>query len=210
MRQQLFFQTIPSTRVKQPWLISIHRGDSFFPWLSTWRGMEWTEQLGGWSLMLAGPCVFILSPDVSYFCTPGCAKRESIPLHSIRAHLFFQCHVNETLSPSMPREKKNELLKNFWTELHSVTDGNILKEKAKLKLHACSKKVFQNWQKDPRQCIYYMTGKEWTFKWIYLETNEPEFLLCFLKIKKILEAYTWEHISSGERNSALLFFPLWK
>ena len=63
--------------------------------------------------MLAGLCLFILSPDVSYFCTPGYAKRESIPLHSIRAHLFFQCHVNETLSPSMPREKKMNSLRIF-------------------------------------------------------------------------------------------------
>lgn len=65
------------------------------------------------TLMLAGLCLFILSPDVSYFCTPGYAKRESIPLHSIRAHLFFQCHVNETLSPSMPRGKKMNSLRIF-------------------------------------------------------------------------------------------------
>lgn len=61
------------------------------------------------------------------------------------------------------------------------------------------------WQKDPRQCICYVTGMEWTFKWIYLETNESELLLCFLKIK------TWRHILgktlSGQRNPALLFLP---
>lgn len=65
----------------------------------------------------------------------------------------------------------------------------ILNEKANLKVHACSKRVFQNSDKKTQDngSIMWLVWNE-LFKWIYLETNESEFFLCFLKIK------TWRHI----------------
>lgn len=65
----------------------------------------------------------------------------------------------------------------------------ILNEKANLKVDACSKRVFQNSDKKTQDngSIMWLVWNE-LFKWIYLETNESEFFLCFLKIK------TWRHI----------------
>lgn len=148
--------------------------------------MEWTEQLVGVVTPDVGRPLFIYPESwYLYFCTPGYAR--NVPLHSIRAHLFSSAM---SMKHSLPRcqGKKNELLKEFWTELHSVTDGNILKEKAKAETTCMFQESLSKLTKRPRQCIYYVTGMEWTFKWIYLETNEPELLLCFLRLKK------WRHI----------------
>ena len=151
--------------------------------------MEWTDSWEGGHSDVGRPLFIYPESWCLLFLHSRLCKKGIHPFAQYKGSFVFPvpCQWN-TLSLDA-KGKKNELLKNFWTELHSVTDGNILKEKAKLKLHACSKKVFQNWQKDPRQCIYYVTGMEWTFKWIYLETNEPELLLCFLKIKE-----KWRHI----------------
>lgn len=91
-----------------------------------------------------GDRFLFIYPETSFllFLPSRLCKEGSIPLHRISAHLFFQCHVNETLSPSMPKDK-TELLKSF-EQCASVIDGDILKGKANLKVHACSKKVFQN------------------------------------------------------------------
>lgn len=51
----------------------------------------------------------------------------------------------------LAKGKKTELLKNFWTELHSVMDKDILKEKANLKVYGYSKKVFQNSDKKTQE-----------------------------------------------------------
>lgn len=105
MRQQLFFQNHPLNQGKNsPDSLALHRGDSSS--LTLYMTRNGVDRAVGRvvTLMLAGLCLFILSPDVSYL-HPGYAKGIH-PLDSIRAHLFFQCHVNETLSPSMPRGKK--------------------------------------------------------------------------------------------------------
>lgn len=137
--------------------------------------------------------------------TPGCAKRASVLLHRINAHLFFQFHVNETLSPSMLRKKWNSL--RISEQSFTVLYMEILGRKGKSKsTWMFQERLSKLWQKDPRQCISCVTGMEWTFRMNLLWNKWIRALAVFSKDKNV-EAHTWEHLSFEERNLALHFFP---
>lgn len=109
---------------------------------------------------------------------------------------------------SLKAEEKTELLKNFWTELHSVIHGDIGKKKANLKVHECSKNVFQNSDKKTQDNAS-RVSLVWNelLEWIYFKTNESELLLCFLKTK-CGGTYLGTRIIWGDK-SCIVFFPLW-
>lgn len=153
------------------------------------QGMEWKELLGEWSGSKGDRPLFTY-PESWFvlFLHFRLCKEGTHPFAQNKCSFVFPVPCQWNTFSLKAKGEKTELLKNF-EQSFTVLWMKILKEKANLKVHACSKKTFQNSEKKNQEnaSIMWLVWNE-LLKWIYLETNESELLLCFLNIK------TWRHI----------------
>lgn len=106
--------------------------------------------------------------------------------------------------------EKTELLNNCWTELHSVIGGDILKEKADLKVYVCSKKVFQKSDKRTQDnaSVMWLVWNELLNESTWKQMNQSSCCDSFVFSKdKNMEAYTWENIIWAEKSCIAFSSP---
>lgn len=170
--------------------------------------MQWKELLGEWSGPKGDRPLFTYPESWFVLFLHFRLCKEGIhPFAQNKCSFVFPVPCQWNTFSLKAKGEKTELLKNF-EQSFTVLWMKILKGKANLKVHACSKKVFQNSdKKEPRKCLYYVTGMEWTFKMNLLGNKWIRALAVFSKYKN-LEAHTWEHISFEKRSLTFCFFPV--
>lgn len=195
----------PESRIKWTHLHK-HGGGGFFLWL--WMLRDGVDRAAGRMIVPNGDSLLFIYPESWVFpiLHSGPCKEGIHPSTQNKCSFVFPLPCQWNIF-SLHAGGKNELLKNFWTELHSVRDGDTGKKRQILKYMHSPRKFSKLWQKDLRQCIWCVTGKEWTFRMNQLLNKWLRALAVFSKDKN-MGAHSWEHISFEELKPCITFFPI--